>query len=34
VRVEPWAPGDKQYWVAIQIHRITGRRIVRSQPLG
>jgi nitroimidazol reductase NimA-like FMN-containing flavoprotein (pyridoxamine 5'-phosphate oxidase superfamily) len=31
--VEPWAPGDKERWVAIQIHRITGRRIVRSQPL-
>jgi nitroimidazol reductase NimA-like FMN-containing flavoprotein (pyridoxamine 5'-phosphate oxidase superfamily) len=33
-RVEPWAPGDKQSWVAVQIHRITGRRIVRSQSLG
>ena len=28
--VEPWAPGDKQRWVAVQIHRITGRRLVRS----
>jgi uncharacterized protein len=32
-KLEPWAPGDKQFWVAVQMHRITGRRIVRSQPL-
>ena len=33
-RVEPWAPGEKEHWLAIQIHRISGRRIVRSEPLG
>jgi len=33
-KVDPWVPGDKPDWVAIQIHRISGRRIVRPQPEG
>ncbi len=31
--VEPWAPGDKEHWLAIRIQRISGRRIVRSEAL-
>jgi nitroimidazol reductase NimA-like FMN-containing flavoprotein (pyridoxamine 5'-phosphate oxidase superfamily) len=27
--VATWAPGTKDRWLAIDIHRITGRRIVR-----
>jgi hypothetical protein len=29
-KLEPWVPGEKQAWVAIQIHRVTGRRIIRA----
>ena len=28
--VEPWVPGEKAHWVAIQQESITGRRIART----
>jgi uncharacterized protein len=30
--VEPWAPGPKEHWLAIRIERLSGRRIVRTDP--
>jgi nitroimidazol reductase NimA-like FMN-containing flavoprotein (pyridoxamine 5'-phosphate oxidase superfamily) len=29
-RLEPWAPGDMDFYVAIDIEAVTGRRIRRS----
>lgn len=32
LELEPWVPGDKAHWVAIQAELITGRRLRRNQP--
>jgi nitroimidazol reductase NimA-like FMN-containing flavoprotein (pyridoxamine 5'-phosphate oxidase superfamily) len=29
--VEPWAPGDKDHWLRLITHEITGRRIVPGE---
>jgi uncharacterized protein len=29
--VEPWAPGDKEHWLRLVSHEITGRRILPGE---
>ena len=29
--VEPWAPGEKEHWMRLVAHEITGRRIVPGE---
>ena len=29
--VEPWAPGEKEHWMRLVTHEITGRRIVPGE---
>ena len=29
--VEPWAPGDKEHWMRLVSHEITGRRILPGE---
>jgi nitroimidazol reductase NimA-like FMN-containing flavoprotein (pyridoxamine 5'-phosphate oxidase superfamily) len=29
--VEPWAPGDKNHWIRLITHEISGRRIVPGE---
>jgi nitroimidazol reductase NimA-like FMN-containing flavoprotein (pyridoxamine 5'-phosphate oxidase superfamily) len=29
--VEPWAPGDKNHWIRLITHEISGRRIVAGE---
>jgi nitroimidazol reductase NimA-like FMN-containing flavoprotein (pyridoxamine 5'-phosphate oxidase superfamily) len=28
--IDTWAPGAKEHWLAVEIHRISGRRIIRA----
>lgn len=30
--LQPWSPGQKSHWVAIQPESITGRRVTRALP--